>query len=356
MEEALADQGDARRRGLVESVVGRVVPAVMRSIDTQDLVDALDVNAIAAELDLDALVGELDVDAIAARLDLDALIGRLDVDTIAERLDLDALVDRLDVDAIAARLDVNALMERVDMAQLTAGASQEFAVSGLDLVRRQIIRLDGTVESLIDRTVLRGRPARPDAPPWMDGDETTDDPDDRRSETSFRRNISGHYAGPISRGLAVAADSFGGLAVFGLIASALTGLVTSLTSIDSPIDTGLLGLALASVWMLLWFWIPVALFGRTAGMAVLGLAVIGRDGSTIGRARSLVRALVVPLSMALLFLGFLGALIGRERRTLHDVAAGTIEVYDWGVREAERPATLRQMLSARARRVDVGEA
>ncbi|MDZ7673974.1 MAG: RDD family protein [Acidimicrobiales bacterium] len=153
-------------------------------------------------------------------------------------------------------------------------------MSGLDLVRRQIIRLDGTVESLIDRTVLRGRPARPDAPPWMDGDETTDDPDDRRSETSFRRNISGHYAGPISRGLAVAADSFGGLAVFGLIASALTGLVTSLTSIDSPIDTGLLGLALASVWMLLWFWIPVALFGRTAGMAVLGLAVIGRDGST----------------------------------------------------------------------------
>ena len=46
----------------------------------------------------------------------------------------------------------------------------------------------------------------------------------------------------------------------------------------------------------------------------------------------------------------LGMVLGRERRTLHDVAAGTVVVYDWGARQAEQPVTIREQLSARARR------
>jgi uncharacterized RDD family membrane protein YckC len=362
----------ARRKGLVGNVIGRVAPTVMRSIDTEDLVDAIDVNliageldldallerldvdAVAARLDLDALVSRLDVDAVAARLDLDALVSRLDVDAVAARLDLDALVSRLDVDAIAARIDLNAVVGRLDMAQITAGASQDVAVSGLDLVRRQIIRADATVESLVDRTLLRRQVARPDAPTWVPLRSSGDigRPGDAEDARPARKNVSGHYAGPVSRLLALAADTGAGLATFGLLTTVIRQLVGIFTPADVTFDPGgLVGAALGALWMLLWFWVPVSLFGRTPGMALLGLAVVCRDGSAVGRAAALVRTLVLPLSAIFLFLGFVGMLVGRERRALHDVAAGTIEVYDWGVREAQQPATTRQLLSARAPRV-----
>ena len=49
-------------------------------------------------------------------------------------------------------------------------------------------------------------------------------------------------------------------------------------------------------------------------------------------------------------LGLLGLVLGRERRTLHDLVAGTVVVYDWGERQAEQPVSIRDQLSARVRR------
>jgi uncharacterized RDD family membrane protein YckC len=47
-----------------------------------------------------------------------------------------------------------------------------------------------------------------------------------------------------------------------------------------------------------------------------------------------VRTLAFPLSFLLLGLGFLGILLRRDRRALHDVIAGTTVVYAWDAREA----------------------
>ena len=85
-------------------------------------------------------------------------------------------------------------------------------------------------------------------------------------------------------------------------------------------------------------------------MAVAGLAVVSRDGETAGAASALVRALVLPFSIAFLGLGLVGLFVGRERRALHDVVAGTAVVYDWGERDAEQPATVRELLTARVNR------
>jgi uncharacterized RDD family membrane protein YckC len=82
-------------------------------------------------------------------------------------------------------------------------------------------------------------------------------------------------------------------------------------------------------------------------MAVVGLAVVRRDGGVANGRRALLRAIVLPLSLALLLLGLIGMVLGKERRTLHDVAAGTVVVYDWGERQAEQPVTIREQLSAR---------
>ena len=57
------------------------------------------------------------------------------------------------------------------------------------------------------------------------------------------------------------------------------------------------------------------------------------------------RVLVLPISLASFGLGLVGIVIGKERRALHDVAAGTVVVYDWGDRPAEMPAPLTRWLN-----------
>jgi len=58
------------------------------------------------------------------------------------------------------------------------------------------------------------------------------------------------------------------------------------------------------------------------------------DGMRAEPRRGVVRALVFPLSFLLFGLGFLGILVQRERRALHDLIAGTAVVYSWDARSA----------------------
>jgi uncharacterized RDD family membrane protein YckC len=329
----------------------------MRQIDAQDLVDAIDVNVIAEDLDLDALVARLDVNMIADRLDLDALVARLDVNAIADRLDMDVLVERLDVndiasrldmDAVVDRLDVNAIAGEIDMAKLTAGATQDVAASGLDLVRRQIMRIDSTVDRVSDRVLRRDPGARPVAPsglaiPDEIGASVTD-----RHELQ-RQEVSGHYAGPVTRAISIFGDVaavIGLQALLGWLALVVLGVVFDLG--DSGTGRWLAAVALTTVFIA-WFWIPIAFFGRTVAMAVLGVAVVRRDGGIVDGRRALVRSLVLPVSLIVPFC-FIGLVVGKERRALHDVVAGTTVVYDWGARGAQQPVTIRQQLTARVRR------
>ena len=82
--------------------------------------------------------------------------------------------------------------------------------------------------------------------------------------------------------------------------------------------------------------------GKTPGMVLLGVQVVGQDGSRAGTRRGLVRTLAFPLSFILLGLGFLGILVGRDRRALHDVIADTAVVYCWDAREARLRSLARQ--------------
>ncbi len=52
------------------------------------------------------------------------------------------------------------------------------------------------------------------------------------------------------------------------------------------------------------------------------------------RGAACVRALVFPLSFLFFGLGFLGILVQREHRALHDLLAGTAVVYAWDARAA----------------------
>jgi uncharacterized RDD family membrane protein YckC len=325
---------DGRRTPIVGGLIGWAVPEVMRNVDTNALLDTIDVQAI---------VDQLDVDAIAQRLDLDALIQRLDVDAIAGRLDLDALIGRLDVDAIAGRLDLDALMKQIDLSQVMGRGTQEIAGSSLDLLRRQVVRLDSLVNRVVDRLLRRDRSSFPAGPTGLVEVLPADEP--AADQTLRRRDVSGHYAGVATRVGALALDTFASLSIFGMLGAVGSYLLGTVLGLDLTIAGGVwFSRALLGGWMLLWFWVSVALIGRTPAMLVVGLRVVSRAGPPVTTGKALLRALVEPIATAIFLVGWLGVFIGRERRGLQDVASGTVVVYDWGQRRAEQPTALVEQL------------
>ena len=72
--------------------------------------------------------------------------------------------------------------------------------------------------------------------------------------------------------------------------------------------------------------ILVGLWSTTVGKKALGLYVLRADGRPTGFWRALVRETAKILSAFLLFVGFFIALFREDRRTLHDLIAGTVVV------------------------------
>jgi uncharacterized RDD family membrane protein YckC len=65
--------------------------------------------------------------------------------------------------------------------------------------------------------------------------------------------------------------------------------------------------------------------GRTLGKQLLGLRVVGSDGSPLRFWRALLRALLCASFFPVILL----ALVNRHNRGLEDVAFGTVVTYDW---------------------------
>jgi len=155
----------------------------------------------------------------------------------------------------------------------------------------------------------------------------------------------GHYAGAISRLAAFAADvgaSWGiytaGVALVSLASELVSGRSVTLTHHQVP------AIATLVVWEFFYFAYPWAVSGRTIGMALFGLQVVSAQGAPIGPRQAVLRTLVLPVSILILGLGFLGVLFQRERRALHDVIAGTAVVYSWDARAAHLRWMARQDL------------
>jgi uncharacterized RDD family membrane protein YckC len=145
----------------------------------------------------------------------------------------------------------------------------------------------------------------------------------------------GNYAGSVSRFLAYAIDLFASTAVFTLalagisyVVQIVTGKHVSWNRQDAVV------VVLYVAWEFLYFGYSWAVSGRTFGMAVLGIRVVRADGWAVDPWHGVLRALVFPLSFLLFGLGFLGILVQRERRALHDLIAGTAVVYAWDARAA----------------------
>ena len=283
-----------------------------------------------------------DPDVVLDYVDVNALIERIDLDAVLDRVDLNELLDRVDIDALVDRVDLKELVDRAGIPQIVADSTSHLGGAALDLVRRPVVGLDEVIFRVMNRLVGRHPNEFPAGPGHL-----TDWADERAEEEAIK---TGRYAGPLTRLLAVITDSFIVAVSFTFIMAGVAFLIGLFIEGDYefPANRGIwYGVALGT-WAFAYLWFSLAVFGKTFGKAVLGVRVVGSDGTiTLRAGQAFVRTLTYPLSFVVFGIGLLGVVFGRERRAWHDHFAGSAVVYDWGSRTAQMPTPLAEFLERR---------
>ena len=313
----------------VERIVARLdLDAIVDQVDVQRVVDRVDVDAVVDSVDLDRAVARVDLDAAAERIDVDRIVARVDLNAAADRIDVDRVVERVDVDAVAASLDIDAIV-----AESTKGVFGRF----VDLLRRQVVGIDEISMRTVNGLFRRDYDSLPIGPPLTEGPGASP----RASHT-----MSGRYAGPVSRLGALGLDLFVISSTFTLLLAGVSYLLDLLfeSSADLTQSAGWIVVLVFTVYGFSYFWISLALTGRTVSQALVGLKVVRTSGEPLGPGAAAVRTAVLPFSFALFGAGAVMALVDRRRRALHDVVARSSVVYDWGDRPAALPAPLTRYL------------
>jgi uncharacterized RDD family membrane protein YckC len=156
-----------------------------------------------------------------------------------------------------------------------------------------------------------------------------------RPPIAARESLQGHYAGFASRFLAFVVDMIVLTGIFMLVLAAINFAASILTGRNIDFNRGDTWVVVAYlVWGFVYFAHFWGLNGRSPGGALFGLQVLTGDGGDVSGRRAIGRTLAFPLSFLIIGLGFLGILLGDQRRALHDVIAGTVVVYSWDARAA----------------------
>ena len=292
-----------------------------------------------AERVVDLVASGLDVNALLDRVDVDALLDRVDVDRLLARVDVDDLLARVDIDDLMARVDLDEVLAQTDLGAVIARSSGGVASNALDVLRSQAVGLDEFIARWVGRLTHRSH-RDPPGPAHAAGragamSVRPGEPSVAGGPAATRDSLQGPYAGVASRFAAYAVDAGTSTGVFMLALAALSFAVSVVTgrSINWTRNDTWAGIAYLA-WLFIYFAYSWAASGKTFGMALLGIRVVRSDGIDAGARRAVLRTLALPLSFLAFGLGFLGILLGRRRRALHDVIAGTVVIYSWDARAA----------------------
>jgi uncharacterized RDD family membrane protein YckC len=149
------------------------------------------------------------------------------------------------------------------------------------------------------------------------------------------QHLRGHHAGFASRFIAFVFDAVISIGVFELTLAAASFAASVLTGSSIHWSRASMWVVIAFfAWEFFYFAFAWTGGGKTAGMWLIGIQVVGQDGSRAGTKRGLVRTLAFPLSFILLGLGFISILFEHDRRALHDLIADTAVIYAWDARDA----------------------
>jgi len=161
--------------------------------------------------------------------------------------------------------------------------------------------------------------------------------------------FQGHYAGPVSRLLAYAADTF----LIGVLYTAGVALLRFAVDAATPWTLNVEGVVFAVgafAWAALYFGASWVGFARSPGMSLLGLRIVRGDGSDLDQRHALIRLIAFPLGFLTLGAGFLGIVLRPTRQALYDRIADTAVVYDWDAEAAK----LRELATRGGQRRQLG--
>jgi uncharacterized RDD family membrane protein YckC len=310
----------------VNRLLDRVAPdALLDRVDVNRLLDRVAPDALLDRVDVNRLLDQVEPDALLDRVDVNRLLDRVDPHRLLDRVDPNPLVERVDLDHMMARVDVNALVQRTELGEIIARSTTGVFGQLLDLARTAIMSVDLVVHGTLGRLARRDPwlQRRPDAPEVLT-------PIRGLPATERAVALQGHHAGSVSRFLAFLLDTTVAATLFTLLAGLAVLALDVVADVTWVADDHRLLMSIAFVlWQLVYFAAPTALTGRTVGKAVLGVRVVDRSGAPVGGWGALVRTLVFPVSFVLFGLGFLLALVRRDRRMLHDLVGRTAVVYAW---------------------------
>jgi uncharacterized RDD family membrane protein YckC len=208
----------------------------------------------------------------------------------------------------------------------------------IDLLRRQVVGVDEISMRAVNRLLRRDYETLPAGPPLDGGDEAIE---------GAATTMSGRYAGPVSRIGALGFDVFVISSTFTLLLAGIAYLADVLFGASIDPEGNWVPPLLLLLYGFTYFWLSQALTGRTISQALVGIKVIHADGRPLGPGAAAIRTIVLPFSFLLFGIGALMALVDRRRRALHDLAAKSAVVYDWGDRPAALPAPLTRFLERR---------
>ena len=145
--------------------------------------------------------------------------------------------------------------------------------------------------------------------------------------------LQGVYAGVATRSAAFAIDVAVIVTIYALAGFVLERMLALFLGRSVRVsDAAVVSSIALGAWWFLYCAYPLAVAGRTAGMAVLGLRAVRDDGSDLGTGDALLRVIVFPLSFLLCGAGFVLIVLRRDHRALHDLLAGSAVVYSWQAR------------------------
>jgi uncharacterized RDD family membrane protein YckC len=309
------------------------------------VLDVVDPNMVLDHVNFDAVLDRVDINALLDRVDINDILDRVDINRLLDRIDVNNLMDRVDVDVLMSRVNVPDLVERAGIPDIVMESTSHLTGSALDLFRRPIVGLDAIVFRGSNRLFRRDPNEFPPGPghliDWVD------------DHTARKGGVTGRYAGPLTRLIAVMFDSV--VVTFGftlLVAGLVFVIRLFVPEFEIPESSGIVYGITLTVWSFLYLWVSYTVFGKTIGKMILGVRVVSADGHVVLRARqTFIRVITYPISFILFGIGLLGIVFNRERRAWHDRFAKTAVVYDWGSRTATMPTPLADFLDRRGANV-----
>lgn len=281
------------------------------------------VNPVVESVDLDDVLGNVDLNELIERVDLNRALDRVDIDRLLRRVDIDGLLDRVDIDALMDRVDIDKILKKTSVGNVVTDSASTMAMSALDLGRSQAVGLDAVIGRVGDKVLRRKVP-------------TTGRPGE----------LTGRPATGATRLASYALDAVIVAVGFSLTVSITVYLMNLFLSkqIEASNADGKWWLGLTALFSGLYLWGSWGIAGRTPGEAVLGLRVVNWEHGRLSVRAALVRVIVFPISF-IFGLGLIGIITDRRRRALHDFAAHSLVVYDWGERQPRMPSGIQRWLA-----------